>query len=263
MAHQSVWTTEEEFIVPTYQVIAPPARSRRSLRALVVLPVLLVLFLLAARTIASYVIEYRWWQEMSQVPTWLDLMLYGFAPLAGATLLAFAVLFGAHERGMKFVGVKLREHARYATISTAALLLIAFILSAGAIDTWTVVRFFGGRDLPVEATAWKDAVFGLPLKFYLFDLPFYMALRGFVLVLAIAAIAVYWLTARGWQLRGRVTELREHDQVISVFSVCLGLRSRFVRIAAAALLLAWALCFFLGRYEMVWTTMDSWLEWTM
>src|ERR1044071_9273394 len=98
---------------------------------------------------------------------------------------------------MKFVGVNLREHARYATISTAALLLIGFILSAGAIDTWTVVRFFGGRNLPVEATAWKDVVFGLPLKFYLFDLPFYTAMRSFVLVLTIASVVVYWLTARG------------------------------------------------------------------
>lgn len=107
--------------MPGYQRTAPPARSWRSLRALVVLPVVLVLILAAARTIASYVIEYRWWQEMNQVPTWLALMLYGFAPVAGATLLAFAVLFGAHERGMKFVGIKLREHARYATISTAVL----------------------------------------------------------------------------------------------------------------------------------------------
>ncbi|HEV2473724.1 MAG TPA: hypothetical protein VGS41_13700 [Chthonomonadales bacterium] len=120
--------------MPGYQLTAPPARSRRSLRALVVLPAVLVLILVAARTIASYVIEYRWWQEMNQVPTWLDLMLYGFAPLAGATLLAFAVLFWAHERGMKFVGVKLREHARYATISTAVLLFIAFILSAASIE---------------------------------------------------------------------------------------------------------------------------------
>ena len=239
--------------MPSSQLTAPPARSRRSLRALVVLPVVVVLILLAARTIASYVIEYRWWQEMNQVPTWLDMMLYGFAPLAGATLLAFAVLFGAHERGMKFVGVKLREHARYATISTAALLLIAFILSAGAIDTWTVVRFFGGWNLPGEARAWKDAVFGLPLKFYLFDLPFYVALRSFVLVLAVAAIAVYWLTARGWQLRGRVAEFREHDQIdIRILSLPGALRARFVRVAAAAFLLTWALRFFLGRYEMVW-----------
>ena len=52
----------------TDQLTAPPARSRRSLRALVVVPVLLVLFLLAVRTIASYVIEYQWWQETEPGP---------------------------------------------------------------------------------------------------------------------------------------------------------------------------------------------------
>src|ERR1051326_9163372 len=87
--------------MPSYQLTAPPAQSRRSLRALVVLPVVLVLILVAARTIASYVIEYRWWQEMNQVGTWLALMLYGFAPLAGATLLAFAVLFGADRKSTR------------------------------------------------------------------------------------------------------------------------------------------------------------------
>jgi uncharacterized protein len=239
--------------MPSSQLIAPPVRSRRKLRPLVVLPFVLLLVLLAARTIASYVIEYRWWQEMNQVPTWFDMMLYGFAPLAAATLLAFAVLFGAHERGMKFAGVKLWAHTRYATISTAALLLIAFILSAGAIDTWTVVRFFGGRNLPGEATAWKDAVFGLPLKFYLFDLPFYTALRSFAVVLAIAALVVYWFTARGWQLRDRVAEIRSQDRVdFRIFSLPGALRSRFVRGAVAVFLLAWALRFFLGLYEMVW-----------
>src|SRR6266498_2028949 len=204
---------KKEFIMSSYQLTAPPARSRRGLRAVVLLPVALVLILLAARTIATYVIEYRWWQEMNQVPTWLDMMLYGFAPLAAATLLAFAVLFGAHERGMKYAGIRLRENSSYAMISTVVLLFIAFISSAAAIDTWTVVRFFGGRNLPGEASTWRDAVFGLPLKFYLFDLPFYVALRSFVLVLAIAAMAVYWLTARGWQLRSRIAEFREHDQV--------------------------------------------------
>jgi uncharacterized protein (DUF983 family) len=53
----------------SYQLTAPPARRRRSLRSLVVLPVTLVLILVFARSIASFVIEYRWWQEMNQVPT--------------------------------------------------------------------------------------------------------------------------------------------------------------------------------------------------
>jgi uncharacterized membrane protein (UPF0182 family) len=126
------------------------------------------------------------------------------------------------------------------------------IAAVSAIDTWTVVRYFGGWNLPVEATAWRDSVFGLPLGFYLFDLPFYSLLRGFVLALALAAGVIYWLTARGWQLRDRIAELREGSELnIGI----LGLRgagaSRFLRGVAAVFLLAFALRYFLGRYEMV------------
>ena len=161
-----------------YQLTLPRKRGRGGLLAVTVI---IVLILLGAETIASYVVKYQWWREMNQVPTWIAMMLYGVSPAAVATLLTFVVLFAAHVRGMKFAGMSLGEHPRYAKLSTAVLLLIAILLAGGAIDTWTVVRYFGGRNLPVEATAWRDSVFGLPLGFYLFDLPFYALLRGFVL----------------------------------------------------------------------------------
>jgi len=161
-------------------------RGRSARRRLAVLAVVIALALVAARIIASYVIEYQWWREMNQVPTWIAVMLYGLSPVAVAALLSFVVLFAAHARGMKFAGIRLGEHSRYAKLSTAVLLLAAILLAASAIDAWTVVRYFGGRNLPAEATAWQDSVFGQPLGFYLFDLPFYTLLRGFALVLAVA-----------------------------------------------------------------------------
>ena len=79
----------------------------------------------------------------------------------------------AHARALKFAGTALREHPLYARISAAGLLFLGYLIAAGSIDTWTVVRFAGSRGLPAAATAWHDAVFGQPLSFYLFDLPFY------------------------------------------------------------------------------------------
>ena len=147
----------------------PPMRGRRVQRRLIGLAIVMVLILLGAPIFASYVIEYQWWREMKQVPTWIDIMLYTLSPVAVATLLTFGVLFAAHGRGVKFAGVRLKEHSRYAKLSAAVLLLIAIGLAAGAIDTWTVVRYFGGWNLPVEATAWRDSVFGLPRGFYMFS----------------------------------------------------------------------------------------------
>ncbi len=47
------------------------------------------------------------------------------------------------------------------------------------------MRFFGSRGLASPAGAWKDQVFSRGLPFYLFDLPFYAQVLGFVFVLAI------------------------------------------------------------------------------
>jgi uncharacterized membrane protein (UPF0182 family) len=228
-------------------------RGRRVRRSLLGLAVVTVLILLGAPLVASYVVEYQWWREMNQVATWIDIMVYTLLPVAVATLLTFGVLFAAHVGGMKFAGMRVREYSRYAKLSAAVLLLIAIVLAVGMIDTWTVVRYFGGWNLAVEATVWRDSVFGLPLGFYLFDLPFYALLRGFVLVLVVAAGVVYWLTARGWQLRDRIAEIQEGGQLnISILGLQGALKSRFLRGLAAVFLLAFAFRFFLGRYEMVW-----------
>ena len=173
------------------------------------LPILLVLVFLAllgARTVASYILEYHWWEEMGQVRTWIDMLLYSLAPVGIATLLAFIVLLAAHVRGMKFAGVLLGDHSLYAKLSTVGLLVVAIVLASATIETWTVVRYFGGRNLPLEATAWHDSVFGQPLGFYLFTLPFYGVLRGFLLAVAVVAAITYWVTARGWQLRDRIAD---------------------------------------------------------
>ncbi len=55
------------------------------------------------------------------------------------------VLFIAHARGMKFAGIRLGQHPLYAKITAVVLLLIAILVASGTIDTWTVVRYFGGR----------------------------------------------------------------------------------------------------------------------
>jgi len=232
-----------------------PAASRRRIWPIVLIG-LFVLILIGARTLASYIIEYNWWREMGQVSTWLSLLAYSLAPAAIAVAVVFVVLFTAHALGMKFGGARLGLYPLYAKISTLAILLVAFVIASSIIDTWTVVRFFGGRHLPAEATAWTDPVFGHPLKFYLFDLPFYVVLRQFLLALAIASALVYWLTARAWQLKdtfqGAFRDRTEVGIDLRAFGLKGALQSRFLRTVAAVFLLALAFRFFLGRYEMLW-----------
>ena len=53
----------------------------------------LVLLLVFARSICSTLIDYYWWRELGQVPTWLLMSLYRYAPGTAAWLIVFAVLY--------------------------------------------------------------------------------------------------------------------------------------------------------------------------
>jgi uncharacterized protein len=229
----------------------PRGRSRpRALR--ITLIAVVVLAFLGARTIASVLIDYEWWKELGQVDTWLSMYLYSVGPLTAATLVAFAALCWTHVRALKFAGARLGEHPTYAKLSTAALLIVGFLVSSASLDTWTVVRYAGSRELASDATAWQDPVFGRPLGFYLFDLPFYSDLRQYLLALTIVCILVYWIAARAWQLRHRMAELREMREIDPrILRLEGGLESRFLRGALVVALVALAVKFFLGRYEML------------
>ena len=226
----------------------------------ITLVAILILILLGARSLASYAIEVSWWKELGQFRTWLSMLYYGIAPVTAATLLAFGALWVSHARALKFAGTSLGEHRIYSRISTLALLFLAYLISAVSIDTWTVVRFAGSRGLPASAAGWHDTVFGKPLSFYLFDLPFYGLLRSYVLAVVIFCILLYWVGARAWQLRYRLPNLRDaHELDPTFFRLEGGLESRFLRGAAVVLLLAMAVRFFLARYEMVYNEHGTFL----
>src|ERR1700731_5466340 len=123
----------------------PVGSGRRRNAGKVALLIVALVVLFGASTVAGYVIEYQWWREMGQVETWLDMLWYGLAPEAAATLVAFLVLWIAHARGMKFATVSLRDNPAYAKLSTLALLLLGFVFAAAAFDNWTAVRFIGSR----------------------------------------------------------------------------------------------------------------------
>src|SRR4030095_15626551 len=146
--------------------------------------------------------------------------------------LAFALLCLTHARALKFAGTSLSEHPLYAKISTLALLFVAFMVASSSIDTWTGVRYMGSSG--AEPGAWRDPVFNLPLSFYLFGLPFYSMLRGYVLALVIVCVLIYWIAARGWQVSFRFPDLRQGVEIDpTIFRLEGGLESRFLRGAGA------------------------------
>src|ERR1700680_4933064 len=173
------------------------------IRNLIVLSASLLFVLWAMSTAADFVIEYNWWKEIGQVNTWIGMMWYSIAPAVVGSLVAFLVLFVAHARGLHFAGIRRQDYRLYSRVIPVVLALVAILFSTASIDYWTVMRFFGSRGIAQPAGAWKDQVFSRGLPFYLFDLPFYTQVLGFVFVLAILCALVFWATARGWQLAER------------------------------------------------------------
>ena len=213
--------------------------------------ILLIAALFVIRFLASLAIDYEWWKEMGQVPTWIATWTYSYAPIIAATLAAFIVLWIAHARALKHAGTSLGQYPLYAKLSTLALLVLSLMLTLAAIDSWTVVRYFGGRTLAENPAEWHDPVFNQALAFYLFDLPFYRVLLGLVLTIVAAAAILYWAATRGWQLRATVSDWTRIQSIdLGHFTLAGVLESVFVRLLSVVFLVALAIRCYLGRYGM-------------
>lgn len=228
--------------------------GRRNTRLRVGLVGLIVLFfalLIGANWGASLLVDYSWWKELGQVHTWLSLYAYSTLPIAGATIITWIVLLIAHARGVRFAGGRVSDYAIYSRIASLALLFFSFLIADAAIDNWTVLRFAGSRALKNTA-GFQDPIFGKPATFYLFDLPFWSDLRGFIFAVVIVSILIYWLSARGWQLRFTLPEIAHGPIDLSLLRLSGGLESKFLRGALAFFLVALSARYYLGRFEMVW-----------
>ncbi|MBM3814735.1 MAG: UPF0182 family protein [Acidimicrobiia bacterium] len=228
-----------------------PGRTRTASKWRYLL-IVLFLLLIGARTIANTVIEYHWWKEMGQVAVWLSLLAYGVAPVAAASLLAFAVFWIALARGLKFSGGRMRSMPVVARVGTLIALLAGIFISSATIDTWAVIRFFGSRGLNPEIAPWQDPVFSKGLPFYLFDLPFFNVIRQYFLAVSLGAAVIYWLSARLVQLRDSLPQMQQTGEIdLRVLRLEGGLESKFLRGAVVVFLLAMAAKFYLDRYGML------------
>ena len=221
------------------------------IRNLIVLAVLVGLSLWAITIASNFIIDYNWWKEVGQVGTWVSMLWYSVAPIGTGIVVAFIALWIAHEKGQGFAGVRRRDFPLYSRLIPVGLAVIAVLVASASIDYWTVMRFFGSRGLTVPTDAWRDQVFSRPLPFYLFDLPFYSEVLGFVFALAILCALVFWATARGWQLWVRGGERYTRDAGPRVLLLPGASRAGFVRIISVILLLGLAAWVFLGNYDLL------------
>ena len=229
-----------------------PAAPRRS--RILILAILLVLLLVFGRSICSFIIEYLWWGEMGQVSTWTRMLGIRYLTGIAEWVLVFAVVWLAHARGMKYAGTGMRDEPRYGLIATAVLAFVSLIIAAALTDGWTVARYVAGRG---TETAWRDPVFGRPLAFYFFELPFYRGVVGMIETLAVAGALAYYVTARFWQIRmsssGIGDMLRSGHLEWDDLRRLGRLETGMLRLLVAGFLVALAVNFWLDRYELLYS----------
>ncbi len=211
----------------------------------------LLLLFFFGRSICSFVIDYFWWRELGQVPTWILMSVYRYVPGVAAWLIAFGVLWISHARGVAHAGERLRDHRTYAWLATFGALLVALIISLAAVDGWTVARYFGGHGTSLAAE-WHDPVFNQPLGFYFFDLPLYNMLINFVAATALAGALVYYGAARGWQIRREFPGFGSRSQIdLSDLRVLGRLETGLLNGLLTLFLVMLAVDFWLGRYDLL------------
>jgi hypothetical protein len=229
-----------------------PVPRPAQVRNIILLVAGLIFGIWAIGTAADLIISYNWWREVGQVGTWVSMLWYSIAPAGVGAVIAFVALLVAHSRGLEFAGIRRRDFPLYSRLVPVALLIVSALLASAVIDYWTIMRFFGSRGLAPAAGAWKDPLFSRPLSFYLFDLPFYSQVLGFVFALAILCALAFWLTARLWQLwlRGGLEQTVEAGPR-ALLLLPGASRSNFVRLLAVILLLGLAAWVYLGNYDLL------------
>lgn len=231
----------------------PPRQLR-----LLLLAVALFLVLASARGIADFAIEYLWWAEVGQIPTWFSILLYKIVPMLLASFLAWLALLWAHRRGVSFAGADTQPYSLYRKGVPVALLLLAVVFIGSQVDSWVVMAFAGSRGIAAGVEHWTDPIFGRDLAFYLFDLPFLRLLVKYLFTLAFVGAVVFWLAGRGWQVFGQFRRFRAEGGQLEEFD--LGpqplllpgaTQTNFAKILACIALAGGAAWFYLGQFGLL------------
>jgi uncharacterized protein len=188
-----------------------PGRPRRRRRFLLILVVLAVIFF-GGRAALSYYVDVLWFRSLGYGDVFwktLSLQWEVFTAFAAATFLilygSFLALKRAHLPDLPdghtiFIGgqpVKLPVEPVLRLIALGVSLAIAAATGAAMIGGWPTLALFWYA--PRTAGSVVDPIFGKPLNFFLFTLPAWQLILGWLLTLAVitCALAVFFILITG------------------------------------------------------------------
>src|SRR5215471_15665228 len=185
---------------------------------------LAVVFLISASTTLSYYVDALWFGALGYSQVFWTTLNYQAAAFCAFTLVTFAAIYGAFllfkpdslssltSGGTILINgqpVRFPMEPALRLIGLVVSLAIALITGAGMMGEWPTLAlaWYGGS--AVSQTA-PDPIFGRPLAFYLFTLPAWDLLSGWILTLSVVVcgIALFFVVVGGGtkainKLRGR------------------------------------------------------------
>ncbi|MBZ5629201.1 MAG: UPF0182 family protein, partial [Acidobacteriia bacterium] len=228
-------------------------RRRRRRSPLIIFLVLLAAILLGGRTALSYYVDALWFGSLGYGEVfWKTLRVESavFTAFAAATFLilygSFLAMKRAHLDGLPsghtiLVGgqpLKLPVDTVLRFVALAVALVIAVVTGASMMLEWPAFALYWYA--PGASGGVVDPIFGKPLNFYLFTLPVWQLVSGWLLALAVigCALAAFFLLITG----GARVLAGSRGAYIPV-------PWRALSIGFACLLLTLAMRVYLGRFE--------------
>src|SRR5216684_2064515 len=225
---------------------------RRSGFFLLMLAVLAVI-VLGGRAALTYYVDVLWFESLGYGDVFWKTLGLQWGILATFAAATFLILYGsflalkrAHLPDLPsghtiIIGgqpLKLPVEPVLRLIALGLSLVIAVATGAGMMLEWPTIALF--RYAPSNAGGFLDPVFGKPLNFFLFTLPAWQLLAGWLLALAVmtSVLAVFFILITGGT---RAFAGRSRTYVT--------LPWRELSITFAALLLVLAMRVYLGRFE--------------
>ncbi|MGH9488875.1 MAG: UPF0182 family protein [Terriglobales bacterium] len=208
---------------------------------------------------AHFLLSIAWWRNLGQLPTYWRYIRIEWAPQAAGSVVAIvclALLFrGARRRS----GTPLARTRLFGWAGYGAAVVLGIFISVALLDPWTIALFLGARPEP----GYRDPIFGHGLTFYMFRLPFYEMIFGWLAALVVLGLIVYATTLTAGASADRMGDWRERmmaqaqgyappPPVVNRAPLPVSL-SGVVRLGGAVLLVLFAVAQWFARYSILYS----------
>ncbi|HSK09930.1 MAG TPA: UPF0182 family protein [Vicinamibacterales bacterium] len=174
-------------------------RGRRDRRGWAILAAVVFLLIFGAGTIISWYVEALWFGSLGYDAVFWTTLTYKTSVFWGVAVVTFLLLFGAFRllrpRNLAYrtfyvnnqpVSFSLEPVVRTAAWALAG--LVALIVASSVLQYWDTIALYIHAPAASGIFATGDPIFGRPVPFYLFTLPFLRLVFGWVTTIAVVVL---------------------------------------------------------------------------